>query len=100
MIDSGILPIPFDSVKFSCRLCVRLSVLPAYRQSHRMSPADVTADHALMSNILPYLAFQVRLYLQPAEWVRALGFDPWEWRGSCVELRKVCACSGQALEGR
>jgi hypothetical protein len=65
-----------------------------------MSPADVTPDHALMSNILPHLAFQVRLYLQPAEWVRVLRFDSWEWRRGCVELRKVAAGSDQVLEGR
>jgi hypothetical protein len=91
---------PLDSVEFSRRPCVCLRVLPAYRQTHRVSPADVTPDHALMSNILPHLTFQVSLYLQPAEWVRALGFDSWEWRRGCVELGKVCACSGQVLEGR
>jgi hypothetical protein len=91
---------PLDPVEFSRRLCVRLRVLPANRQTHRMSLTNVAPDHALMSNILPHLAFQVRLYLQPAEWVRALGFDSWEWRRGCVELRKVCACSCQVLEGR
>lgn len=63
-----------------------------------MSLANVTPDHALMSNVLPHLAFQVRLYLQPAEWICTLGFNSWEWRRRCVELRKVFACSGQALE--
>jgi len=62
--------------------------------------ADVTPDHSLMRNILPHLAFQVCLYPQPAQRVRALRFGSWERRGWRVELRKVGACTGQILEGR
>ena len=96
--DRGALPMPLDSVHLPRRLCVRLRVLPTYGQMHRMPPANVTPNHPLVSNILPHLAFQVCLYPQPTERVRALGFDPWKWRRRRVELREVCACSGQALE--
>ena len=89
---------PLDSVELPRRLCVRLRVLPTYRQTHRMPPADVTPNHPLVSNVLPHLAFQVRLYPQPAERVRTLSFDPWKRRRGRVELREVCACSGQVLE--
>jgi hypothetical protein len=90
---------PLDSVELPRRLRIRLRVLTADWQTHRVPPADVAPDHPLVSNVLPHLAFQVRLYPQPTEWVCALGFDPWEWRRRRVELREVCACSGQALEG-
>lgn len=89
---------PLDSVHLPCRLCVRLRVLPTYGQTHRMPLADITPNHPLVSNILPHLSFQIRLYPQPTERVRAFGFDPWKRRGRRVELREVCACSGQALE--
>src|ERR1700760_1132636 len=89
-----ILPMPLDSVELPRRLCIRLSVLPADGQTHRMPPADVAPDHPLVGNVLPHLAFQVRLYPQPTERICALGFHPWEWRGRRVKLREVCACSG------
>jgi hypothetical protein len=88
-----------DSVELLRRPCVRLRVLPAYRQTHSVPLADVTPNHPLVSNVLPHLVFQVRLYPQPTEWVHALGLDPWQWRRRRIELREVCACPGQILKG-
>ena len=88
-----------DSVELLRRLCVRPRSLSAYGQTHRMPLADVTANHPMVSNVLPQFAFQVCLYPQPTEWVHSLGLDPWQWRRSRVELREVCACSSQVLKG-
>jgi hypothetical protein len=87
-----------DSVELPCRLCIRLRVLPTYRQTHRMPLANVTSDHPLVSNILPHLALQVRFYPQPAQRVRALGLGLRERRRRCVELCEVCTCAGQVLQ--
>ena len=97
--DQPVLSMPLDPVQLPRRPCVRLRVLPAYRQTHRVSPADVTPNHPLVSNVLPHLALQVRLYLQPAQRVRALSFDSRKRRRRRVELRQVCASSSKILQG-
>ena len=94
------LPMPLHSVELPRRPCIRLRVLSAHREAHRVPLADVTPDHSLVRNILPHLALQVCLYPQPAQRVQPLRFGPWEGRGWRIELRKVGACPGQILEGR
>ena len=94
------LPMPLHSVELPRRPCIRLRVLSAHRETHRVPLADVAPDHSLVRNILPHLALQVCLDPQPAQRVHPLRFGPWERRGWRVELRKVGACAGQILEGR
>ena len=91
---------PFDPVKLPRRPRIRLRILPAHRQTHRVPLADITANHSLVRNILAHLALQIRFYPQPAQRVHALRFNPREWRRRRVDLREVRACAGQILEGR
>jgi hypothetical protein len=91
---------PLDPVKFPGRPRIRLRVLPAHRQTHRVPLADITPDHPLVPNILAHLALQVSFYPQPAQRVHALRFDSREGRGWRVDLREVRPCAWQILEGR
>jgi hypothetical protein len=90
---------PLDPVKLSRRPRIRLRVLPAHRQTHRLPLADITPDHPLVRNILAHLALQVRFYPQPPQRVHALRFDPREGRRRRVDLREIRPCAGQIMEG-
>ena len=65
-----------------------------------MPLANIAANHALVSDVLPHLALQVRLNPQPAQRVHPLRLLSWEWRGRRVELREVRPGARQSLQRR
>ena len=95
-----VLTVPFDPVELPCRLRIRLCVLSAHGQTHRVSLANITADHALVGDILPHLPLQVRLDPQPAQ--RIHPFRPLlrKRRRRRIEPREVRPCARQSLQRR
>jgi len=55
---------PVDPVELLGRLRVVLGVLSSDRETHGVSPSDITSNHPLVGNILPNLPPQFRLDLQ------------------------------------
>jgi hypothetical protein len=92
--------VPLDPVELPRRPGIRLCVLSAHRQTHRVSLADIAANHALVGDVLPHLALQVSLDPQPAQRIhplRPLLRERWRWR---IEPRKVHPRAWQSLQRR
>ena len=95
-----VLSVPLDPVELPRRPGIRLCVLSAHRQPHRVPLANVAANHALVGDVLPHLALQVRLDPQPAQRIHPLRLLSREWRGRRVELRKVRPGTRESLQWR
>ena len=63
-----------------------------------MSLADIATNHALVGNVLPHLAFQVRLNPQPTQRIHTARLLSREWRRRRVEFREVGPCARQSLQ--
>ena len=91
---------PLHPVEFPRRPGISLRILSTHGESHRVSLADVTANHTLVRDVLPHFALQIRLDPQPAQWVRSLRPRLLEWWRRCIESREVRPRAWQSLQRR